>query len=574
MATTATTRTMATPPTSRTQAYSIAYPAKMELTIQLLSGGDSLTYNGQPAPFTIPLSSHPGSATVTLTTPADDPWAEIEVTVTYPEQFDATSSTCHLYLKAEGENWLWKVITYMQGDNDSIVANGPGPSTSNSIQFQMPTAANPTAPPSEFQALDPSVVFLLDWNRGNGNMLFRGNEPLAPVTSNQLIDFQTLHQVLLTRYEQQTGRSDFPSIGSYVLRELAFLGPDEKPTLDRLLLSYGGTPGQGQLDNQAWYPPTATPLPHPAPAGMLAQLSNWNVEPSADAPGQSHPVLDLDVQCAQQLATWMNQQDDQPHIYYIHCASGHERTGMESAGYFMAQYQLAASEAFILGTTIRYVSGTPGANIVQPCDFVGTSTRSNSRARCFPAGNPAGQVGYNQTVIDMYNAMNKVSNGALSKIAISGDVGTGQQGTPPNPAYVYPCYPWETVAVKSMVGWQSTGIAVSPKSRVTITHVLGQWTSNPKINGGNLFGPDGDSNVIATQKGYPLLNYPEGCLVGRFVYDDGTIGSVFYVGADCQVTPQQNGDLQLCINDDILGLYGAGLSDNVGAIMVKITIGS
>lgn len=558
-----------TTPSTLTQVYSID-PANTQLVIQLVSAGDSLSGNGQSNVQNLTVGT-PGVVTppfdLTLTTPANDPWAQIQVTVNYPAVAslnNQSTSTCHVYLKAEGTNWLWKVNTNVVGDNTSVVANGPGPSTGNSIVFQPATALNPSTPGSEFPPLDSRVVFLLDWNQQTGNLVFRGNEPLAPGSANQLVDFQTLHDLLQTRYEQQTGETNFPAIGQYVLREVAFLGSDEKPTLDALLESYGGTPGQGQLDNQAWYPTTPTAF---APTGMLGQLSNWNVQVSADVSGQPHPNLDLDVRFALQLVTWMNRQETLPHIYYIHCASGHERTGMESSAYLMAQYGFAVSEAFIFGTTVRYNdTGTPEGNLVQPCYDVGTTTTDNVRARCFPASAPAGQIGYNQTIIDMYNKLNNVTNGAFSTTSTSGDTGTGQSGQ----AYVYPCYPWENFTVNAKVGWQSTGFAVTAGTAFSVTKVLGLWTSNPHINGGNLFGPAGDAAVIATQPGYPLVGQPEGALVARISNGSGTYGAVFLIGAGGTFTPQQTGTLELCINDDLAGLYGSGLKDNIGAVMVSL----
>ncbi len=126
---------------------------------------------------------------------------------------------------------------------------------------------------------------------------------------------------------------------------------------------------------------------------------------------------------------------------------------------------------------------------------------------------------------------------------------------------------WEDVdlMVDSTLPWQNSGY-VNTGKQYEIAYVGGLWTANPGINDGNLYGPGG-SSVIATQDGYPLVGQPEGALIAR-------VGSnaPFLVGNGPVQTPAgQTGLLQLCINDDLQGLYGKGLKDNEGAITVSIT---
>ncbi len=126
---------------------------------------------------------------------------------------------------------------------------------------------------------------------------------------------------------------------------------------------------------------------------------------------------------------------------------------------------------------------------------------------------------------------------------------------------------WEDVdfTVDSTLPWQNSGYVNSGK-RYKIAYVGGLWTANPAVNNGNLYGPGG-SSVIATQKGYPFVGQPEGALIARIGNN-----SPFLVGdATVQTPPGQTGQLQFCINDDLKGLYGAGLTDNEGAITVSIT---
>jgi hypothetical protein len=59
----------------------------------------------------------------------------------------------------------------------------------------------------------------------------------------------------------------------------------------------------------------------------------------------------------------------------------------------------------------------------------------------------------------------------------------------------------------------------------------------------------------------------EGALIGQ-------VGNtVFLVGMGATVPSNVQGELQLCINDDLNGIYGAGFTDNIGSISVKIAIG-
>ena len=59
----------------------------------------------------------------------------------------------------------------------------------------------------------------------------------------------------------------------------------------------------------------------------------------------------------------------------------------------------------------------------------------------------------------------------------------------------------------------------------------------------------------------------EGALIGK------VNGTVFFIGMGATVPANLQGELQLCINDDLNGIYGAGFADNIGYITVKITVG-
>jgi hypothetical protein len=125
---------------------------------------------------------------------------------------------------------------------------------------------------------------------------------------------------------------------------------------------------------------------------------------------------------------------------------------------------------------------------------------------------------------------------------------------------------WQDVEteVDSTLPWQSAGYVNTGKC-YRIDYVGGLWTADPNDNGGNLYGPNG-SGITATQSGYPLVGAAEGALIGR-VADNPP----FLVGLGAVVPHGQTGHLQLVINDDVDGRYGAGLTDNEGQIFVSIT---
>jgi len=126
---------------------------------------------------------------------------------------------------------------------------------------------------------------------------------------------------------------------------------------------------------------------------------------------------------------------------------------------------------------------------------------------------------------------------------------------------------WQEIdfTVESAEPWQNTGY-VNVDKQYVIKYVGGLWTANPKVNQGNLYDADG-SSIVASQTGYPMENQPEGALVGRI-----GCNAPFLIGDGPTKTPTgQTGQLQLCINDDLKGLYGKGLKDNEGTVTVSIT---
>lgn len=125
---------------------------------------------------------------------------------------------------------------------------------------------------------------------------------------------------------------------------------------------------------------------------------------------------------------------------------------------------------------------------------------------------------------------------------------------------------WQDVVhdIAADLPWQSIGY-VNEGDAYALKYVGNLWTANPGIDDGNLYDANG-SSLTATQPAYAMVGAPEGALIGRI----GT-NPPFLVG-DGAITPKgQTGLLQLVINDDLAGKYGAGLTDNEGQVSVAVT---
>lgn len=120
-----------------------------------------------------------------------------------------------------------------------------------------------------------------------------------------------------------------------------------------------------------------------------------------------------------------------------------------------------------------------------------------------------------------------------------------------------------TVDIQADKKWQKTGFMISEGETVDIRYISGQWTANPEHPG--LHGPDGIN--ISAKPGYALPGANEGCLVGRIN------GEAFYIGANLKLPPKAkgSGELELTINDDLDGRYGAGYTDNKGALTIMVS---
>lgn len=126
------------------------------------------------------------------------------------------------------------------------------------------------------------------------------------------------------------------------------------------------------------------------------------------------------------------------------------------------------------------------------------------------------------------------------------------------------------VSVQANQAWQSTGVTVPPGIQVNIAYQSGSWTADPQTNSGQLYGADGCPGVIVPQNqtSYPIVGIAMGALVGRV---NG--GAPFLIGdSNYAILSTTGGLLELCINDDLTGQFGAGLKDNKGSLAVDVTV--
>jgi hypothetical protein len=131
-----------------------------------------------------------------------------------------------------------------------------------------------------------------------------------------------------------------------------------------------------------------------------------------------------------------------------------------------------------------------------------------------------------------------------------------------------------TMEVQAAETWQNTGITVNPGDTISIQYESGMWTADPKTNGGNMYDAAGCTGLKVNQPGFTLLGENMGALcgfVGAQPVGDGS-DDAFLVANGYSGTSQASGALWLCINDDLKGRYGSGLTDNSGSVTVSVTV--
>lgn len=307
-----------------------------------------------------------------------------------------TISQCNICFLLDTPSIEWQATgTKGQGDNPSMFPAGiKGHKTEHEqpiVHVQSITEANPKVPPSSAQVLNPTQVFLLDWNPSNKNIIVRGNSPLGTETNKgQTINFQNLQNAIVSACEAASGPT-LSDLGDYVLHDIALLSSAEEYIWANEYLSFKGNLGVPNTNKRTWFPSTPTKLSGMNSNSPTGHMARWNVEPYPK--GQEPSSL---INLAKNLKKWMDAPNDVYNIYYVHCASGHDRTGMVSSTYLGLQSltnkfdDLPVSEkinrAFIYGTTLqKQANSMAGNDIVPECYKLETENVSSEKSRCFMA---------------------------------------------------------------------------------------------------------------------------------------------------------------------------------------------
>ncbi len=360
---------------------------------------------------------------------SENGYADGQITIEYDTSKSAWCSIDFLL----GHTTPWDVPT-SSGQATSILHYDSTTPTNVAISVPAPGGGGSGVAES-CQPLNPEMVFVVDYDEATGNVFVRGNCPLAPpkeAWGTQHIDFQAVHDILSTRFEEATGGA-FHDLGAYVFNDVNLQGwVSEKLYLDWELASIGGQHLE-VLANQAWYPTRAEDPYRDPKTGMLCRMVSYPVNPDAVA---GSPLDAFDQGCAQHLSTWMSTPPGPtglPNVYYVHCASGHDRTGIVSSSYLLSHYpSWSLDEAFIRGTTVHLLGS--GSGQLQPvCSVIDGADKGKTSTR-FSRVMMIAEV-YNQTVENIYNTV-RGTTATPSTL--------GAQATATNPAWVYSGFPWST----------------------------------------------------------------------------------------------------------------------------------
>ena len=338
------------------------------------------------------------------------------VSMTYADSSKPTktiTSVCNICLILVANNpFVWQVTgTYAQGDNTTIFlpgtvsGNDPSEHQSGTIEVRIPTEVNnPNVAPSSAKVLRPSQVYVVDFDATKKTLLVRGNSPLGPEATGggQLIDFQNLEEAIVTACKSAGISNTWSS--NYELYDVSLLSAAEEYIWANEYNSFGGSGAAPKTDEQ-WIPTDLFKLPGlDASSSAKGTWSRWNVQPDKIGTVLSDLVKMLKKGMAKNTTENLK-------IYYIHCASGHDRTGMVSACYLAskaldknpvsAKIDTEVDKAYVMGTTLLK-QPTTGGDIVATCyDWTGGAV-SATKSRCFPVLNS----GYTTTLLKALSLLN------------------------------------------------------------------------------------------------------------------------------------------------------------------------
>ena len=366
-----------------------------------------------------------------------------------PNWSNQDKSQCNICFNLTDTGSYWSITgETSQGDNLSIFStNHPMTQT---VEVQIPTLKNSQTEASPQPVLDPNMVFLLD--TVGDNLFFRGNAPLGAQKEgdpNQNIDFPKFVAALDSALHKAKGLH-LPDSG-YEICIIALLSQGgEDGILIPEIESFGGTKAQLSED---WYP-SAQNVAYSIPSltNVTGRMCQWNINPAGTKNG-------IYVKMAQQLAVKMNiwinngigniDANNTKRIFYIHCASGHDRTGMMSASY-LAQKKVSLNdfsngesftdtdltETYIMGTTLNKIPYSGGQYKPNCYDINNHNIENPYKSRCFLISGA-----YDQTVSWVAEQLsgNPSSKLSLSEDALSGDPKYKYTN---DKAYVETAYPW------------------------------------------------------------------------------------------------------------------------------------
>ncbi len=265
---------------------------------------------------------------------------------------------------------------------------------------------------------DPTTVYLVDYNPKKSVMVFRGNTPLIPTlapypaptppTPAQMVDFSGLHSAFKAQFKLQVPKGTFPKKYNFV--DISLINWDSSENFPMEAASFINPPpllpsSAQPLPMSTWQytlpiliakktpssiktPPSFIPN-FPSDMKSIA-LYLWPINPGTVCPPPPPPpapppppsseyVLPSDVNVVNTVNfadTLENLVDSATcTIFYVHCTSGRDRTGMATCAYLYSRYYdtwLATRKTQCAGQ-----QQIPNQDIIDAVYIFGTTVRSD-----------------------------------------------------------------------------------------------------------------------------------------------------------------------------------------------------
>lgn len=155
---------------------------------------------------------------------------------------------------------------------------------------------------------------------------------------------------------------------------------------------------------------------------------------------------------------------------------------------------------------------------------------------------------------------------SVNKNAITPGVRVYEPGVAPSPAPASEITPSSNIRKRVEImpdkPWQNSGISVRRGQRVCIDYLAGAWCFSRESRPCRA---EGDTRLVA-KPGYTYPGGYEGEVIARIGDFKFRVGNQWSGIATC------DGVLEFCINDDLDGRYGAGLTDNRGLMLMEVRV--